>query len=60
MRGPVGEFGYHGNGKFLKEHEECHATHFNMIAGGTRITPVMQISAEILRNVDDNTRAHQG
>jgi hypothetical protein len=31
--------------------------HFNMIAGGTRITPVMQISAEILRNVDDNTRA---
>ena len=31
--------------------------HFNMIAGGTRITTVMQISAEILRNVDDNTRA---
>jgi hypothetical protein len=23
MRGPVGEFDYHGNGKFLKEHEEC-------------------------------------
>jgi nitrate reductase (NAD(P)H) len=56
MRGPVGEFDYHGNGKFLKEHEECYATHFNMIAGGTGITPVMQIAAEILRNADDNTK----
>ena len=56
MRGPVGYFDYHGNGKFLKEHEECHATHFNMIAGGTRITSVMQISAETLRNADDNTK----
>ncbi len=60
MRGPVVEFGNHGNGKFLKEHEECHSTHFNMIAGGTRMTPVMQISAEIVRNVSDNTRAHRG
>lgn len=56
MRGPVGEFDYHGNGKFLKEHEECYATHFNMIAGGTGITPVMQIAAEILRNAGDNTK----
>ena len=56
MRGPVGEFDYHGNGKFLKEHEESYATHFNMIAGGTGITPVMQIAAEILRNSDDATK----
>ena len=56
MRGPVGEFDYHGNGKFLKEHEECYATHFNMIAGGTGITPVMQIAAEILRHDDDATK----
>eukprot|EP00970_Alexandrium_tamarense_P012975 scaffold3198_cov213-Alexandrium_tamarense.AAC.7 len=55
MRGPVGEFDYHGNGKFLKEHDECYATHFNMIAGGTGITPVMQIASEILRNPDDKT-----
>ena len=27
-----------------------------MIAGGTRITSVMQISAETLRNADDNTK----
>jgi len=56
MRGPVGEFDYHGNGHFLKEHEECYATHFNMIAGGTGITPVMQIASEILRNTEDNTK----
>ncbi|KAL9187283.1 hypothetical protein ACHAXT_001386 [Thalassiosira profunda] len=56
MRGPVGEFDYHGKGKFLKEHEECYATHFNMIAGGTGITPVMQIAAEILRDDDDQTK----
>lgn len=56
MRGPVGEFDYHGNGHFLKEHQECYATHFNMIAGGTGITPVMQIASEILRNPDDNTK----
>ena len=56
MRGPVGEFDYHGGGKFLKEHEECYATHFNMVAGGTGITPVMQIASEILRNGDDETK----
>mmetsp|Transcript_14862 Transcript_14862/g.28295 ORF Transcript_14862/g.28295 Transcript_14862/m.28295 type:complete len:911 (+) Transcript_14862:257-2989(+) len=56
MRGPVGEFDYHGNGKFLKEHEECYATHFNMIAGGTGITPVMQIASEILRDGGDATK----
>lgn len=56
MRGPVGEFDYHGNGKFLKEHEECYATHLNMIAGGTGITPVMQIASEILRHGDDETK----
>lgn len=56
MRGPVGEFDYQGSGEFLKEHEECHATHFNMIAGGTGITPVMQIASEILRHEDDPTK----
>lgn len=56
MRGPVGEFDYHGNGRFLKEHEECYAKHFNMIAGGTGITPVMQIASAILRDTDDKTR----
>ncbi|KAL7552554.1 hypothetical protein ACHAWF_015798 [Thalassiosira exigua] len=56
FRGPVGEFDYHGKGKFLKDHEDCYARRFNMIAGGTGITPVMQIAAEILRNDDDDTK----
>jgi len=55
MRGPVGEFEYLSNGNFLLEGEECSANRFNMIAGGTGITPVMQIAAEILRNPDDKT-----
>ena len=56
MRGPVGEFDYIGNGKFTIDGEECTAHKFNMIAGGTGITPVMQIAAEILRHPEDNTQ----
>ena len=56
FRGPVGEFEYIKNGNFDVEGEKHHATKFNMIAGGTGITPVMQIAAEILRNPDDPTQ----
>jgi len=56
MRGPVGEFEYIANGKFYIDGEEGYATKFNMVAGGTGITPVMQIAAEILRNPDDKTK----
>jgi len=56
MRGPVGEFEYLANGKFLLENIESYATRFNMIAGGTGITPVMQIAAEVLRNDKDKTQ----
>lgn len=56
MRGPVGEFDYIGNGKFTIDGEECIAHKFNMIAGGTGITPVMQIAAEILRHPEDKTQ----
>lgn len=56
IRGPVGEFEYLEKGKFLIENEPCTATKFNMIAGGTGITPVMQIAAEILRNPSDATQ----
>jgi len=53
IRGPIGEFDYIKDGEFIIEHDKCKATHFNMIAGGTGITPVMQIASEILRNPDD-------
>lgn len=56
FRGPVGEFEYHANGKFLLDGEECSATNFNMVAGGTGITPCMQVAAEILRHPADQTQ----
>jgi len=56
FRGPVGEFEYDADGKFAIEGEPCVASKFNMIAGGTGITPVMQIAAEILRNTNDTTQ----
>lgn len=56
MRGPVGEFEYISNGKYLIDGEEHFSTRYNMIAGGTGITPVMQIAAEILRHPEDTTQ----
>jgi nitrate reductase (NAD(P)H) len=56
FRGPVGEFDYKSNGSFLLDGEEKTATHFNMVAGGTGITPCMQIAAEILRHPADPTK----
>lgn len=56
MRGPVGEFEYIADGKYLIDGEEHFSTCFNMVAGGTGITPVMQVAAEILRHPKDNTK----
>lgn len=56
FRGPVGEFDYSANGKYTIDGEELSSTKFNMIAGGTGITPVMQIAAEILRHPEDKTQ----
>jgi NAD(P)H-flavin reductase len=56
FRGPVGEFDYAGNGKYTIDGEEHFSTHFNMVAGGTGITPVMQIAAEVLRHPEDKTQ----
>jgi len=56
FRGPVGEFEYIANGKFLLDGEECNSTKFNMVAGGTGITPCMQVAAEILRHPADKTQ----
>ena len=57
FKGPVGEFEYMNDGNFVLEGEgECQARCFNMLAGGTGITPVMQIASEILRHPNDPTR----
>jgi len=56
MRGPVGEFEYVANGKYYIDGLEHFANCFNMIAGGTGITPVMQVASEILRHPEDKTK----
>jgi nitrate reductase (NAD(P)H) len=56
FRGPVGEFEYLSDGDFLLDGEQSKGTRFNMVAGGTGITPCMQIAAEILRNPSDPTQ----
>mmetsp|Transcript_4811 Transcript_4811/g.9506 ORF Transcript_4811/g.9506 Transcript_4811/m.9506 type:complete len:899 (-) Transcript_4811:321-3017(-) len=55
IKGPVGEFDYSAKGHFKIDHESHFATKFNMLSGGTGITPCMQIAAEILRNPEDPT-----
>jgi NAD(P)H-flavin reductase len=56
FRGPVGEFEYISDGAFLLDGEECKGTRLNMLAGGTGITPCMQIASKILRHPSDPTQ----
>lgn len=56
FRGPVGEFDYASNGNYTIDGEEHFSSKFNMVAGGTGITPVMQIAAEVLRHPEDKTQ----
>jgi len=55
FKGPVGEFEYLSSGSFKIDHDHNFASSFNMIAGGTGITPCMQVAAEILRCQGDQT-----
>lgn len=56
FKGPVGEFEYIEKGSFSIDGHGRQGKCFNMIAGGTGITPCMQIAAEILRHDDDPTK----
>jgi len=61
MKGPKGHMTYLGEGKMrkhahLRKPEEMrNAEHFAMIAGGTGITPMLQIIEAVLRNPNDTT-----
>lgn len=60
MRGPKGHMTYLGQGKFTvkqmrKPLEERQAKHFGMIAGGTGITPMLQVIDAIFRDAKDTT-----
>lgn len=59
MKGPKGHLTYFGKGKFTvkqmrKPLEERKANHFGLIAGGTGITPIMQLVRAIFRDEKDN------
>jgi len=60
MKGPKGHLTYLGKGKFTlklmrKPLEERQAKHFGMIAGGTGITPMLQVLHAIFRDSSDTT-----
>ncbi|ORC86087.1 putative NADH-cytochrome b5 reductase [Trypanosoma theileri] len=62
MRGPIGRFEYLGNGQYtLKDpssgkHTQHHTNVFTMVAGGTGITPLLQLIRAIMRSPEDPTR----
>ncbi|KAH9600107.1 Flavoprotein pyridine nucleotide cytochrome reductase-like [Trypanosoma melophagium] len=66
MRGPVGRFEYQGHGNFTinnnnnnnnnKSVKQQHTNVFTMVAGGTGITPLLQLIRAILRTPQDSTR----
>ncbi|CAB9497889.1 Nitrate reductase [NADH] (Fragment) [Seminavis robusta] len=61
MKGPKGHMEYFGNGKFKvkplgKKMQERSCNAIGMMAGGTGITPMLQILHAIFRNPNDMTR----
>lgn len=60
MKGPKGHLTYLGRGKFTVKHLKTisnrRAKHFGMIAGGTGITPMLQLINAILRDEKDQTK----
>ena len=63
VKGPTGRFEYLGRGKFrVKTGKDTFADrcvkHFGMIAGGTGITPMLQIIRHILKDPSDVTTVH--
>uniref|UniRef100_A0A0G4I2N1 NADH-cytochrome b5 reductase n=1 Tax=Chromera velia CCMP2878 TaxID=1169474 RepID=A0A0G4I2N1_9ALVE len=56
IQGPVGKIEYHGNGKFTNGKVALQQKkHVGMLAGGTGITPMLQIADAILRDPSDPT-----
>ncbi|XP_015978531.1 NADH-cytochrome b5 reductase 2 isoform X2 [Rousettus aegyptiacus] len=62
FQGPTGQLFYQGAGRFsikayiTSEPEEKLAHHLGMIAGGTGITPMLQLIRHITKNPSDKTR----
>ncbi|ORY07232.1 NAD(P)H-nitrate reductase [Basidiobolus meristosporus CBS 931.73] len=58
VKGPIGHFVYEGNGNYNVNNGKAkgHVEHIGMIAGGSGITPVLQVIKSVLRNPEDNTK----
>ena len=56
MRGPVGAFEYIGQGRYTISGHVGYCKRMNMIAGGSGISPIVQIAAHILRDLEDDTQ----
>ncbi|KAF8292977.1 NADH-cytochrome b5 reductase [Trypanosoma cruzi cruzi] len=60
IRGPVGNFEYLGKGNYTVKDgkgklKKMHTDAFTMVAGGTGITPMMQLIRAIMKNKEDRT-----
>jgi NAD(P)H-flavin reductase len=58
VKGPTGRFEYLGNGRCVVKGKERTVKSFAMIAGGTGITPILQIVRAVLKNPEDKTTMH--
>ena len=58
VTGPVGTHTYLGNGKFKSGTKEHTCKKLGMMAGGTGITPMLQVIAAVLKNPADPTQLY--
>merc|ERR1711871_378458 len=56
IMGPVGMHTYLGKGKFKSGKKEHSCTKIGMMAGGTGLTPMLQVMNAILRDPNDKTQ----
>ena len=55
IRGPVGDFKYLDEGAYSIRDKTGYVKRINMVAGGSGITPIMQLAAHIIRHPEDPT-----
>lgn len=58
VTGPVGTHTYLGNGKFKSGAKEHTCKKLGMMAGGTGLTPMLQVIAAVLKNPADTTQLY--
>lgn len=58
IEGPFGLYEYKGNGKFVIMRKERQFKNIGMIAGGTGITPMLQVITAIMDKKDDPTQVN--